>query len=80
MCLLITTFLGLLVAVLVWLAVGLQKTVDVKTEDVRQLRHQLRICNDQRIKDSIAEKSGAWRRDRRIGDNPRGGNTVKYAK
>lgn len=73
MCTLISAFMGLALIVLAWLAVGLQQTALSKTEDARQLRRQLQECNDQRLKDSIADKAAAWRRDRRSGDNPRGG-------
>jgi hypothetical protein len=72
MCLLISCFLALIIVVLAWLAVGLQKTVDVKTEDARQLRRQLQDCNNQRLRDSIQEKAAAWRRDRRASDKPWG--------
>jgi len=72
MCLLISCFMGMIITVLAWLAVGLQKNVDVKTEDARQLRRQLQDCHNQRLRDSIEEKAAAWRRDRRISDKPWG--------
>ena len=70
MCLLALSFLLITALGLIWLALGLGAKNDVQAKDIIDLQIRLQKCKDQRGMEAIAEKAGAWRRDRRQGDNP----------